>query len=100
MYTCIIHSFINLFIMFILRKITGDGVEMNFALGNSYVLTDHESSSKDFKKLIESDEYYKSERENIYGFITEQSTDIHCLFKNQKNYIMYHGNTVDNVSFK
>jgi len=85
--------------MFILRKISGDGIQMNFDLGKSYTLLTEEQNPKDFKSLKDKTVY--SNDDCIYGFVCEEGGKEHQLSSSQKSYIMTSdGKTFANVSKK
>lgn len=68
--------------MFILRKITGDGVELNFDLGDSYTLIHKTRNPKDWERLKDMDE--KSFAVIFYN----GGADMVQIFKGQTNYVM------------
>lgn len=88
--------------MYTLRKITGEGLQMNFNLGNEYTVVTKESNPEQFKRTFEV--FWKDMPETeseTYGFVTGEDLKIHCLFKKQFNYIMTEsGRTFSNLSFK
>lgn len=86
--------------MFTLRKITPDGIEMNFNLGESYTVVDSQRSPEEFKRTLDSQEYFQLEKEKIYSFVCgEQGYDLYPLFLNQRNYIVgAKGKTFDNLT--
>lgn len=77
--------------MFILRRISGDGVEMNFALGDSYTLVHSERNPQEFKRTA-------SERaeggkpllmdSNTIAFVSNQNGMLYHIFKGQHSFIM------------
>lgn len=74
--------------MFALRKITKDGVEMNFDLGDSYTLIDKERSPKDFAMFCEHSGY-DVEKDSVYAVIScKGGSSILPLYSTQKNYIV------------
>lgn len=81
--------------MFTLRKITGDGVEMNFFLGKSYTLILQERNPKEFE---DTRQHLKYDEGETYGFISGDDGQILGLFPKQQNYVMVGGKTVDNIS--
>lgn len=96
--------------MFTLRRYSGNSVQVNQAIGDSYTLIDRDCNYGDFcksfeiyfgkKHVADLDEASDSDTKNCYGFIGNGSL-LHPLYKNQKNYIMTSGGqTFDNVSFK
>lgn len=84
--------------MFILRKITGNGGELNFALGDSYSLILKESNPKEFKEVLYVNGH-KAFVDDIYGFIGYGDSKFHMLFINHLNYIMTeNGKTFKNIT--
>nr|DAH01352.1 MAG TPA: hypothetical protein [Crassvirales sp.] len=51
--------------MFALRKITSDGLEMNFNLGDSYTLVTKDRSPKEFEDKMKDHSFY----DKTYAFI-------------------------------
>ena len=86
--------------MFVLRKISSDGVQLNFSLGESYTLVTEETNPKEFERS--SLAFWKEAKpENTYGFVSDQQGRLFPLFKNQWNYIMTsNGKTFANVTLK
>ncbi len=85
--------------MFILRKISGQGVQMNFALGKSYTLITKERNPKEFEKLAFPKGKSSCIETCIYGFVSEEHGKLHQLSDKQKSYIMTgDGKTFANVS--
>lgn len=83
--------------MFILRKITKTGVEMNFDLGNHYTLITKERSPEEFEKGVKDHPFY----DDIYAFVGWKEEEILPLYKNQKNYIVFeNGTTYSNLTYK
>jgi hypothetical protein len=89
--------------MFILRKVTGDGHEINENLGDSYNITYKELHPKDFEGAEsiykDFDDLFPGE---LYACITcFNGSKVIPLWKKQGNYIMTEsGKTFANVSFK
>lgn len=81
--------------MFTLRKITGDGVELNFFLGKSYTLVTQEKNPKDFE---ETRKHLKYDEGETYGFVSDENGNVLGLFPKQQNFIMVGGKTVDNLT--
>lgn len=82
--------------MFVLRKITSNGSEMNFNLGNSYTLVTKERSLEEFENKMKDNPFYS----NIYAFIYGKD-EILPLYKDQKNYIVSeNGATYSNLTYK
>lgn len=98
--------------MFTLRRISGDGVEMNHILGNGYTFIHKLVNEDEFKKTFaihfkkelpkEDDNVQSFDDENCYAFVSGQNGSyIQPLYKNQKNFIMTSdGTTFDNVSYR
>ncbi|MCL1658612.1 hypothetical protein M2T79_18555 [Elizabethkingia miricola] len=96
--------------MFVLRRISGEGIEMNKVIGDGYTVIDRESTVEDFKKVFE---HYFEKRQiadldsesdfdtkNCYAFVTNDSF-IQPLYKNQQNYIMSeNGKTFSNLTYR
>lgn len=80
--------------MFTLRKITGDGVELNFFLGKSYTLITEDRNPKEFEEMRVKLAYGLDE---VYGFVSDHDGQIQSLFPKQNNYIMIAGKTVDSI---
>lgn len=97
--------------MFILRKISGKGLESNIVIGDSYNIIHRESNTEDFRKTYkivflkdhvadndsEADQFSK----RCYAFIVyNKGSEIFPLYKTQWNYIMTcNGDTFANVSY-
>ena len=83
--------------MYTLRKISKNGkYQMNVCLGKNYTLTTRESE-KEFKEYEEMRGLGKDE--NIFAFVTGDSTGVLSLKKTQHNYIMTEsGATFDNLN--
>lgn len=75
--------------MFYLRRISGNGIEMNFDLGNSYTLIDKQKNPHEFKMH---EEHMGGVDEKTYAFIACHSGSIvYQLYDGQLNYIMSEG---------
>lgn len=87
--------------MFILRKITGGGIESNLCLGKDYILIRQEDN-KEFEETMHLESYFQSLREDIHAFISHsEGKDIIPLYKDQQNYIMTSdGKTFSNLTFR
>lgn len=82
--------------MFTLRKITNDGLEMNFSLGDSYTLVTKERSPKEFEDKMKDHPFYDKAYALIYC-----KDEILPLYKTQKNYIVSeNGTTYSNLTYK
>lgn len=81
--------------MFTLRKITGDGVELNFFLGKSYTLVTQDRNPEEFEKTRKHLGYDVDE---TYGFISDEDGHTFGLFPKQQNYIMIKGQTVAHIT--
>ena len=86
--------------MYTLRKVTGNGSEINLFLGKSYTLTLAEKQTEIFQEMFRMyyGEHEKNENGRIYGFITDHEGEFHPLSDLQKSYIMILGDTVANLS--
>lgn len=71
--------------MFILRKITSEGVRLNFYLGFSCTIVTELESPDQFKKSIS---HIESLDKDIYGIVGYENGQILMLYKNQDNRIM------------
>ena len=82
--------------MYTLRKISKKGkYEMNICLGKHYTLTTRESE-KEFNEYLEMN---GRDDENIFAFVTGDSTGVLALVTTQHNYIMTEsGATFDNLN--
>jgi len=82
--------------MFILRKITGDGLQMNFALGDDYNFVDKEANPKEFNSMKD---FFKWDDE-VYAFVSyKDGARTMPLYPKQKAFIMTEsGKTFANVS--
>jgi hypothetical protein len=84
--------------MFILRRITNEGVHKNTMLSKGYSLIIREYTPKDFEQMAKAHED-KNELKIIYGFVSVDDGRVIPLYVGQKNYIMTsNGNTFSNVS--
>lgn len=103
--------------MYTLRRISGDGVEMNHALGNQYTVIDREKNPQEFERTANlhyghfesGDDGVKTpvkadlnEYKNVHAFVSGRGGEyIQPLYSNQQAYIMTDsGKTFDNLSFK
>jgi len=95
--------------MFILRRYSSDGMQINQEIGDCYTLIEREINYEEFSKTFKSvfgknhvadlDESSDDDTKNCYAFIIGSS--IQPLYKSQRNYIMSSsGKTFDNLSFK
>lgn len=88
--------------MFILRKLVPrHGIENAYSETNTIIGESYQVASPlEIEELIQSDDYYKSVQESIYGFITyENGSKTLPLYRKQKNYMMTDtGNTFANLS--
>lgn len=93
--------------MFILRKkVPVEGTEnqyteSNTILGECYMKV-MQFSGPDYEKIINSNEFFSNQKENICGFITYDAGEgIIPLYRGQNNYIMTtNGSTFDSITFK
>jgi hypothetical protein len=98
--------------MFTLRRISGDGVQINHSLGNSYTVIDRFLNYEEFKKtfkiifdknhVADLDDQSDYDTKNVHAFVSnENGSYIQPLYTNQKAYIMTgNGQTFDNLSFR
>jgi hypothetical protein len=82
--------------MYTLRKISKKGkYEMNISLGKGYTLTTRESE-KEFNEYLEMN---GRDDENIFAFVTVDSTVVLALVTTQDNYIMTESGAIfDNLN--
>jgi len=95
--------------MFVLRRISGRGVQMNQVLGEGYTFVSQEESYDEFCRNFERhfekpylpDPNQKTDEEGVvYAFVGNEKI-VQPLFKNQKAYIMTgDGQTFANVSYR
>lgn len=90
--------------MYTLRRIAGDGVQMNIALGKTYNLIEKDKSLSEFNRCYQ--HLFKMKEDealvtSVYAFVSdEDGKNIYPLFKTQKAYIMTEsGKTFSNISF-
>lgn len=81
--------------MFTLRKMTGNGVQMNFYLGKSYTMVHHEKNPEEFEQARKKLGY---DAEDVFGFVSDEDGHTFALFPKQANYIMINGKTVDYIT--
>lgn len=83
--------------MFILRKITQNGLEWNLCLGESYSVITEERNPVQFKETVGAVDYSEPE---VYGFVfNDDNGQPIPLYRKQKNYIMTDsGKTFSNIS--
>lgn len=81
--------------MFILRKITTQGVRMHFSLGKSFTIVTESDSLEEFKKSLSG-----NDPKETYAFISDENGKVLNLYRNQDNHILTeNGSVYDNVSF-
>ena len=96
--------------MLVLRRISGDGVEMNQVVGKGYTYIHREVNPDQFRETFKL--YFKKdhvadldptadkETTNCYAFVVEGSF-IQALYKNQKAFMMTEsGKTFANLSYR
>lgn len=84
--------------MFILRKISGQGVEINITLGQSYTFIGKIENPQEFNRTL-SEIFKQSNEEITYAFVSNEDGKMIPLYSTQKNYIMTEsGKTFKNVS--
>lgn len=89
--------------MFVLRKITGKklngGIQMNFALGSSYIVVTKENNPIEFEEAVKSKIIIDDPI--IYGYVKGTDNNAHQLSVQQESYIMTEsGKTFDNLTLK
>lgn len=96
--------------MFTLRKITVDGVEHNYVIGDDYNCITRESNYEDFCKMFkdvygrphvaDSDETADDDTRKCHAFIWNYKC-VHPLYKGDSNFVMTEGGkTYANYSYK
>lgn len=98
--------------MYTLRRISGEGVEMNFALGNQYTVVNrfisYEAFRDDFYKfygknhVADLDPAADDETKNVYAFVSSDVNEcVYPLYYKQSAYIMTDsGKTFSNLTLK
>lgn len=86
--------------MYHLRKITKEGVESNFAMGNQYTIVDRVKNANAFIEIVEA--YFKDGvDEDIFCFVQSSFGNIYGLENTSKIYIVTDsGSTFSNLTFK
>lgn len=83
--------------MFILRKITANGLQMNTAIGSNYNVVFREENPHEFDRIISSG---WEDDSKIYGFVENFEHQI-PLYVNHQNYIMSDsGKTFSNLTHR
>lgn len=80
--------------MFTLRKITGNGAQINFYLGKSYTLLTKEHNPEEFEATRKHLGY---DADETFGFVSDEDGHTFALFPKQQNYIMINGRTIDHI---
>lgn len=84
--------------MFALRKITNDGVEINFVLGKSYTLVMAETAPKEFARIKDKEKIFPEE---VYGIVSGNNGECIPLYKDQLNFIVSeNGITYENLTLR
>ena len=96
--------------MLVLRRFSGEGIEMNQVIGDGYTYICREVNPEKFRETFKN--YFKKdhvadndpesdkETKNCYAFVCEGSL-IQALYKNQKAYMMTEsGKTFANLTYK
>lgn len=93
--------------MYTLRRISGDGLEINQSIGNSYTVIQAISNPNEFSKAFETyfDKEWNIQEDNdskkCYAFIAFEDGTLQPLYKGQRNYIMtIQGTTFSNLTFR
>lgn len=83
--------------MFILRRISGEGIEMNQTIGLDYTIVYRETNAEEFRRTFEQhfekphvadlDATADHDTKNVFAFVCLTSF-WQPLYKNQQNYIM------------
>ena len=75
--------------MFILRRVSGAGVEMNHDLGSdSYTLITKERNEEEFERSNKAFYGKGDPDEKVYGYVGNGDGKLIPLYSNQSNYIM------------
>jgi len=78
--------------MYTLRRIAGNGVEINQSIGTSYTLIRKEQNPKEFERAMEVNaDYVKGSEATIFALISFHngtSVSWQFLYTGQKNFIM------------
>lgn len=85
--------------MFILRRITSNGIQTNTFLGDEYVLVDRETNEQEFNERTELWKDSDIEKD-LYGLVCyDNGESIMPLYKKSRYYIMANdGKTFENIS--
>lgn len=98
--------------MYTLRRISGQGVEMNFALGKSYTVVDRNVSYEEFRRdferffnkphVADMDPTSDDNTKRVYAFVGDEGGQhVYCLYTGQQAYIMTEsGSTFSNLTLK
>lgn len=98
--------------MFSLRRFSGEGIESNNALGDSYIYIDREQNPERFRNTFKAhfekdhvadlDDKSDDDTKNVYAFIyADLNGYLQPLYKKQRAYIVTDsGTTYSNVSYK
>lgn len=87
--------------MFVLRRITSNGTQINTSLGDEYVLVDREANEQEFKERTELWQDSDIEKE-LYGLVCyDNGASIMPLYKKSTYYVMASdGKTFENISHR
>ena len=87
--------------MFILRRITSNGIESNTSLGEHYILITKERNPEEFKQSMKD---ISHDEDDIFGFVSQESIgkiEMIPLYKKSFYYIMAsNGQTFANITLK
>ena len=98
--------------MFALRRFSGEGIEMNHALGDSYTVIYRETNPLEFSNtfkahfernhIANNDPDQDDDSKRVYAFISGQGVSyLQPLYKNQKAYVVTEsGKTYSNISYR
>lgn len=70
--------------MFVLRRVSGNGVEMNHAIGSSYTLVHSEQNPEEFEATMNAGRYAPE----TFAFVSDERGKVIALYGGQTNYIM------------
>lgn len=83
-----------------LRRITKEGVESNFILGDQYTIVHRDKNKDYFIKIVETN-FKKGVDETVFAFLQSAFGNIYSLVKEGQIYIVTDsGSTFSNLTFK
>lgn len=86
--------------MFVLRRITSEGLQTNESIGDHYNYVDAELNPKEFKEGMDQMKWVKDP--NIYGFVVfNNGSQLRALYKNSTYFVMCsNGQTFANITHR